>query len=279
MKHRNRESNFGKDFSTGCGTIALILFVLFVGIPLLFFFLKISFFIAVPVIIGIVIILCIAYFGRIVRFISKKWWWKLLDLTMVFKDRIIASSYPIPFSVNSTWIRHGWHSWWTEWTGFIPWPGVDIRCKESFNEYAGDLFCRFQPNVSSSNWSARLDTQIRVFHKSTWIYSTRLVTSQKDIVWLKQKINPKIFSGNVELEIFTFRKGYCSVKWGVNHGLDLQKFFIIIYGEPRVCFTWDGLIQARFSVFTRFWWFYFLILILKCQIWRAGQFTSCHTTR
>jgi hypothetical protein len=38
----------------------------------------------------------------------------------------------------------------------------------------------------------------------------------------------------------------------VNHGLDLHKFSIIIYGEPGVCFTWDGLIQARFSVFMSF---------------------------
>ncbi len=73
MKHRNRESSLGKDFSIGCGTIALILFVLLVGIPLLFFFLKISFLLAVPVIIGIIMIFCIACFGRIIRFISQKW--------------------------------------------------------------------------------------------------------------------------------------------------------------------------------------------------------------
>ncbi len=68
-----KKSNFGKDFSVGCMSIILILFVVFIVIPILIFVFKVSFAIAVLVGIIILAVIGVAFFGKIVLYVKNKW--------------------------------------------------------------------------------------------------------------------------------------------------------------------------------------------------------------
>lgn len=70
---KEKKSNFGKDFSVGCMSIILILFVVFIVIPILIFVFKVSFAIAVLVGIIILAVIGVAFFGKIVLYVKDKW--------------------------------------------------------------------------------------------------------------------------------------------------------------------------------------------------------------
>ena len=68
-----QNASFNKDFQTGCFTISLIILIVFVGFPLLLFALKASIVIAIPIMIIVILIFAVAFFGRIVRVIKERW--------------------------------------------------------------------------------------------------------------------------------------------------------------------------------------------------------------
>ncbi len=70
---KEKKSNFGKDFSVGCMSIILILFVVFIVIPILIFVFKVSFAIAVLVGVIILAVIGVAFFGKIVLYVKDKW--------------------------------------------------------------------------------------------------------------------------------------------------------------------------------------------------------------
>lgn len=70
---KEKKSNFGKDFSVGRMSIILILFVVFIVIPILIFVFKVSFAIAVLVGVIILAVIGVAFFGKIVLYVKDKW--------------------------------------------------------------------------------------------------------------------------------------------------------------------------------------------------------------
>ena len=69
----NGESSFGGDFAKGVGVIFLIIFVLFIGLPLVYFALKAGYIIAIPILVIVLIVIVIALLGKLINFIGKKW--------------------------------------------------------------------------------------------------------------------------------------------------------------------------------------------------------------
>lgn len=73
IQNSRRSGQYGKDFLTGCSSLAIIGIIVFIVIPLLLFVLKISVFFAVMIGIAIVLFFAVAFWGRFVNFIRDSW--------------------------------------------------------------------------------------------------------------------------------------------------------------------------------------------------------------
>ena len=70
---RNRQSRLFKDFSVGCGTLILLGILIFVLVPHLILGFKIALWLAVPIAAIIIIVFLVAFFGRFVSEVMKRW--------------------------------------------------------------------------------------------------------------------------------------------------------------------------------------------------------------
>jgi len=67
------KSSLGRDFARGCLGIVAIAFLIFVLVPAILFFLKASMTILIPILLIIIVVIGIAFFGRILKFINENW--------------------------------------------------------------------------------------------------------------------------------------------------------------------------------------------------------------
>lgn len=71
--NEDRKTGFGSDFFTGCLGLVLLVVVLVVVLPALIFVFKIGFTLAILAAAVLLVIILIAFFGRIINLLRSRW--------------------------------------------------------------------------------------------------------------------------------------------------------------------------------------------------------------